>query len=64
MANLELALPHLREAARIYRANNHVDTADAALRDIADVEKGMRLIGIAIATAGTAAAGAAAATRG
>ena len=64
LVNLELALPHYREAARIYRANNHVDTADAALRDIADVEKGMRLIGIAIATAGTAAAGAAAATRG
>ena len=25
MSNLELGLPHLREALRIYRANNHLD---------------------------------------
>ena len=33
VANLELALPHLREAARIYRIINHVDMADQFSRD-------------------------------
>ena len=32
MANEELALPHYREAARIYRDINHVDAADRTLR--------------------------------
>ena len=60
LTNLELALPHYREAARIYRANNHVDTAAKALRSIAEIEENMRQIGIARA----AAAAASAATRG
>ena len=47
MANLELALPHFVEAARIFRAINHVDEADKALRDIDRVEKHIRQIGIA-----------------
>ena len=46
MANLELALPHYREAARIYRANNHGDRADRALRNVAQVEQNMQYIGI------------------
>ena len=58
-ANLELALPHFRESARIYRAINRVDKADEALRHIAVVEEEIRL-GIA---AGAAAA-TATATRG
>ena len=57
IANLELALPHFREAARIYRDVNHVDAADAALCAIVKVEKKIRHIGIAIAAT-------AAATRG
>ena len=56
MANLQLELLHYREAARIYRINNHVDDADSALRDIATIEENIRQVGIAIA--------AAAATRG
>ena len=58
LANLELALTHFREAARIYRTINHVDKADAALRPITVVEE---QIGIARAVV---AAAAAAATRG
>ena len=58
MANLELALPHLREAARIFRAINHVDKAETALRSIAGAEEHMRRVGIARAAA------AATATRG
>ena len=46
MANLELALPHLREAARIYRANNHVDSADESLRNVAKTEGNIRQVGI------------------
>ena len=60
LANLELALPHYRDAARIFRAINHVDKADSALRCIADVEMGIRLIGIAraeVAAAATTAPG-------
>ena len=56
MANLELALPHLREAAQIFRANNHMDVAGKALRDVARIEENIRLIGIARATATAAAA--------
>ena len=62
MANLELALPHYREAARIYRANNHMDKADEILRKVTQVEEKVRQIGITRATA--AAAAAAADTRG
>ena len=47
MANLELALPHFVEAARIFRAINHVGSADECLGNIARVEKHIRQIGIA-----------------
>ena len=56
MANLELALPHLREAARISRAINHVDRANETLRIIAQTEQNMRQIKITRAAA-TAAPG-------
>ena len=38
-ANLELALPHLREAVRIFRAINHVEMADRDLRTVTQVEE-------------------------
>ena len=57
VANLELALPHYREAARIYREINHVDKADKAARDAEKIEQ-LRLITIERAAA------VAAATRG
>ena len=44
MANLQLALPHLHEAVRIYRENNHMESADNNLRTIAGVEKKIRQI--------------------
>ena len=51
MANEELALPYLREAARIYRDVNHVDAADRALRIVVEIEEKIRQIGIARAAA-------------
>ena len=51
MANLELALPHLREAVRIYRVINHVDSADRNQQIVATVEEKIRQIGIARAAA-------------
>ena len=51
IANLDLALPHYREAARIYRAVNHVDAADRTLRIVVEFEKNIRQIGIAKAAA-------------
>ena len=62
MTNLELALPHFREAARIFRDINRVDNADKALRTIARIEENIRQV--VIAKAEGAAAVAAAATRG
>ena len=56
MANLELALPHLREAIRILRANNRVDTADKLNGSVAEIEKDIRQIGIARAVAAVTAA--------
>ena len=56
LVNLELALPHYREAARIYRAINRLDTADETLGNIAQVEDQMRQIRIAKAAAVAAAA--------
>ena len=50
LANLELALPHRREVARIYSAINHVEKADNALRIVAQVEEEIRLIRIDIAS--------------
>ena len=66
MANLELALPHFREATRIYKAVNRLDRADESLRNVAQAEKKIRQIRIASAraTATAAAATAAATTRG
>ena len=44
VASLEISLLHYREAARIYRAINHVDIADKTIRQIVDVEKSLRQI--------------------
>ena len=46
MANEELALSRYREAARIYRAVNHVDLADNAQRSVVNAEERIRQIGI------------------
>ena len=51
IANLDLALPHYREASRIFRAVNHVDAADRALRHAVEIEENIRQIGIARAAA-------------
>ena len=58
MANLELALPHYREAGQIFRATNHADNADATLRYVAKMEEQIRQIGIYRAAAAAAAAAA------
>ena len=47
IANLELVLPHYREAARIFRAINHVDAADRSLRRVAETEANIRQLRIA-----------------
>ena len=52
-ANLVLALPHLREAARIFRVNNHMDSTDTALLHVARLEEKLRQIGITRATTAT-----------
>ena len=46
MTNLELALPHFRESARIYEAINHIDAADTSRLNIANVEENIRRIRI------------------
>ena len=51
MANLELALPHYREAARIFTVKNQMDRANQALRDVARVESDIRMNRIARAAA-------------
>ena len=43
VANLELALPHLRGAVRIYRAINRMDDAVNAARDVVNVEESLRI---------------------
>ena len=48
--NLQMALTHYREAARIYRLNNHITKADAALRSVAVAEENIRQIDIARAS--------------
>ena len=53
LASLELALPHFREAVRIYRAINHMDSADKALGNITRTEENIRQVGIARAAAAT-----------
>ena len=67
MANLELALTHLRDAARIYRLNNHVDNTNSTLRKVALVEEEIRNIEIArtaVAITTTTSTSTAGATRG
>ena len=51
MANEELALPHYREAARIFRVINHVDSADEANLHAVEIEENIRQIGITRAAA-------------
>ena len=51
MANMELALPHYREAARIFRAINHVNAADQAARNVVRVESVLRQLTAAQAVA-------------
>ena len=55
MVNMELALPHYREGARISRVNNHTVLADNNLHYVARIEENIRQIGItrAAATAAT-----------
>ena len=53
VANLQLALPHFREAARIFRVNQNLDKASRALHDIVQIEEEMRLISAAAAAATT-----------
>ena len=55
MVNLELALPHFREAVRIFEAINHVDNVNSSLRLVADTEENKRQIGVLRATAATTA---------
>ena len=50
-ANLENALPHLREAIRIYRLTNRVDMANEIVRRIHDIEEKLRNVTIAKAAA-------------
>ena len=56
LANLELALPHYREAARICRIINHIEKAKEATQKVVRIEESMREIGIARAAAAAAAA--------
>ena len=49
IANLELALPHYREAARIFRVINYVEKADQALRCVAIIEEEIKKVRITIA---------------
>ena len=51
LVNLELALPHYREAVRIYRAINHVNKADDAAPKVAHIEERIRNIRPAAASA-------------
>ena len=53
-ANLELALPHFREAARIYRAVGHVDKADSTARCVSSLEKRLHQLSITGAAAAAA----------
>ena len=64
VANLEPALFHHREAARIFRAINHVDQADKLLRSVAQLEEMMRQFRIRRAAATATATATAAATKG
>ena len=48
LANLELALSHFRDAARIYQQINHSDSADDALRKVSQIEESIALVTAAI----------------
>ena len=61
MANLELALHHYREAARIYRLVNHVDKADKTAQCAVEAEEELRQCTIAKALAAARSAEAASA---
>ena len=50
VTNMELALPHIREAARINRTVNHIDMSDSAARTIIQIEESLRQIATATAT--------------
>ena len=56
LTNLELALPHLREAVRIFRAVNRVDRVGQAAQHVVQVEEALRRCTIARAAAAAAAA--------
>ena len=47
MADLELALPHVRESARIYRAIGRVDNADQTAQVVVDIEEELRQVATA-----------------
>ena len=47
LANLELALTHIREAGRIYRAIGRVDQVDVAARNAVIIEEELRQVAIA-----------------
>ena len=55
-ANLELALPHIREATRIYRAIGITDRADDAAQRAVDVEERLRQVATVKAAIATTAA--------
>ena len=54
MANLELALSHFRETARIYKVLNHEEDADDVLQGIVEVEEEMQQCTIARTAAAAA----------
>ena len=64
VANLELALPRYREAARIYRAINHVENAGNAARDAVRTEEKLQQIIASRAATEASASAAASASRG
>ena len=55
LTNLELALSHYREAGRIYRVIDHVDSVDRNLQCVARIEENIRQVRIARAAGTTAA---------
>ena len=58
LAHLKLALPHYREAVRIYQSLNRMDRAEESLRTIAQIEENIRRIEIIVSATGLAAAAA------
>ena len=62
LANLELALPHQREAIRIYRTINYVERVEECSQSMVEAEEELRLCKIARATATATATATTAAT--